>query len=106
MIIRAKTFLRWMHSHFDLSNLQDIARHGADTGWYGLTYTTDCCQLYARFKDEIWDMLLDDAQDFGQSPLEIVASFRGAADVETAQDFETLLARYAAERTAYLLTEE
>lgn len=106
MIIRAKTFPRWMRANFDASALQDIARHGASTGWHGLIRTTDCCKLYTRFKDEIWEMLRDDACDFGQSPLELVASFRTASAVETAQHFETLLAHYAAERTAYRLTEE
>jgi hypothetical protein len=106
MIIRAKTFPRWMRANFDASALQGIARHGAGAGWYGLIYPTDCCKLYARFKDEIWEMLRDDACYFGQSPLELIASFRSPSPVQSAQDFETLLAHYAAERTAYHLTEK
>ena len=48
MIIRAKTFKKWLQANCDKGSLADLARHGASAGFPGLTYYTDTMQLYAR----------------------------------------------------------
>src|SRR5690606_40944928 len=37
MRVRAKTFKNWMKANFSKEQLRDIAQHGADAGWGGLT---------------------------------------------------------------------
>lgn len=105
MIIRAKTFTSWMQHNFCRQTLKDIAQHGADKGYAGLIYYHDTCKLYSRFNEEIWEMLGDDADNFGQSPLQLIASFNSANTVCSAVTFENLLTWYAAERTARQLTD-
>lgn len=106
MIIRAKTFLAWMRANFSHAELKDIARYGADTGWYGLTWYSDTGKLYNRFKKEIWDILSEDAEAVGDSPLGFLASVsRACDDIATVVHFENLMTWYAAERTARVLTE-
>ena len=65
MIVRAKSFEAWMKRNLSRSQMRDIASHGADGGWPVLTYYHDTCKLYEKFKDEIWEWLLEDAEEFG-----------------------------------------
>ena len=103
MIIQAKTFTAWMQANHCKSSLSNIARYGADQGWSGLIYYDDTCKLYAKFKDEIWDMLAIDAEDLGSNPLEFMLSFNRANEIVTHTHFESLLTWYAAERIAQTL---
>lgn len=104
--IRAKDFTTWMKANFTQEELEDIASHGADAGWHHLTYYTDTCHIYEHFKDEIWEALCQDAEDFGhKNPFELIATFGGAVNVGSADQFENLMTWYMAERTARELTE-
>ena len=99
MIIRSKTFRQWFNANLK-DYAYDIASHGANSGFPGITYYRDTCKLYDKFKDEIWEMLIDDARDFGYSnPFELVATFR-RSDVNSVTEVENLLVWYAAERVA------
>ncbi len=100
MIIRAKTFKAWMLANLDESQIRDIAEHGADSGWPGLTYYNDTCKLYNRFKEEIWEMLLEDAENLGQNVFLMIGGFGGAGAVGSVEQFENLMTWYAAERIA------
>ena len=48
MIIRAKNFAAWMKRNLSKGQLKDLAAHGADAGWPGLTYYKDTCKLYEK----------------------------------------------------------
>ena len=100
MIIRAKNFEAWMKRNLSKGQLKDLAAHGADAGWPGLTYYKDTCKLYEKYKDEIWEWLLEDAEECGQSVFEMIAGFGGAKDVGSCDQFENLMVWYAAERVA------
>jgi len=81
--------------------LRDIARHGADSGWPGLTWYADTAKLYEEYADEIWEALYEDADSFGSdSVLALIAGFGGAKNVGSAVQFENLLVWYMAERVA------
>lgn len=99
MIIRAKTFKAWMKTNLKES-YQDIVEHGANCGYPGITYYRDTCKLYDKFEEEIWEALYDDAEENGQTILELIASFRGAKDVTSGYQFKNLLTWYMAERIA------
>jgi len=98
MIIRSKTFQQWINANLK-DYFEDIASHGCAAGFPGLTYYTDTMTLYAKFKDDIFEMLAEDAEDQGVTIPELIASFNGA-DVYDAGTFENLLVWYAAERIA------
>lgn len=104
MIIRAKTFNRWMQANFPLSLCQKMARYGLDYGWYGFADETHTSKLYTRFKEEIWEMIVKDAKYFNKSPLEHLAWTDVRAEVQTAAHLENMLIRYAAERIVEDLT--
>ncbi len=99
MIIRAKTFKQWMKANLK-DSMQDIANHGADQGYPGLTYYKETCQLYDKFKEEIWDALEEDREDMGYKNIfELIATF-GRADAGSDEEFKNLLVWYMAERIA------
>ena len=60
----------------DREQLADVARHGADTGWPGFTYTADTVAFYRSHKSEILDLAKSMAEDFGQGMLEMIQGFR------------------------------
>jgi len=106
MRIRAKTFRDWMKANFTKGELRELAQHGAEAGWHGLTYYAETAALYRRFADEIWDALVEDAEECGyQNVFEFIATFRGA-DVANREQVENLLVWYMAERTAQELAED
>jgi len=101
------TFETWMKASFNADELSDIATHGADKGWPHLTYYTDTVELYERFKDEIWNMLLEDTEAIGyKNPYEMIATFGGANSVGSYTQHANLMTWYAAERTAQQLCPE
>ena len=44
---------------FELDELRDIARHGANTGVHGFTYSSDLYDMFNKYEDEIENMLDD-----------------------------------------------
>ena len=102
-----KTFRAWLTEILDAEQIEDLASHGADTGWPGLTYTADCVELFERFADEIRDALNEDAESFGyDSPEAFVATFSRRDLLWSEDGRKNLLAWFMAERTAHEITEE
>ena len=100
MRIRAKTFRDWMKANFTKGQLRELAQHGAEAGWPRLTYYNETAALYRRFADEIWEALVEDAEECGyRNVFEFIATFR-LADVANRTQVENLLVWYMAERTA------
>ena len=91
----------------DAEQIEDLASHGADTGWPGLTYTSDCVELFDRFEGEIRDALNEDAEAFGyDSPEAFVATFRRSDMLWSEDGRKNLLVWFMAERMAHSITEE
>jgi len=98
-------FKSWIIANFDEGTLCDLAKNGAQNGFEGLIYDDETSELYKNHKDEIWKMLGDDGEDYGESILKMISHFRGANEVFRASNFETLLVWYAAEKVANQLIE-
>ncbi len=56
-------------------NLEDIARHGADAGYSGFTYYSDTVSFFKRNRMAIRALAEQQAEDFGQTPMEMIAGF-------------------------------
>jgi hypothetical protein len=62
------------------SNLQDVCNHGADTGWHGFTYHSETCAFFAANQAEIVSLVKEMADDLGETPMDMVASFQCLKD--------------------------
>lgn len=97
---------RAIRRHLDLGNLRDVVRGGADAGWPGFTYTSDCVRFYRKHKDDIWELLTEAAEQQGMKPMELVASFGRSDMAETPEGFENLLAWFALEEIARMVDDQ
>ena len=104
-----KNFKKWLTKRFARNELPDTVDCSVSDdvrGFIrGLIKYSETTQLYRKYKDEIWEMLSDDAENLGESVLKMIAHFPSAKGVNNADQFERLLVWYAAEKIAYELTE-
>jgi hypothetical protein len=92
------TFEAWLAANLSAGERRDLAAHGADAGWPGLTYYRDTAALYEQYAGEIWSLACDLADDLGEPhALAMIASFRGARDVSSHDQFANLMVWFAAE---------
>lgn len=56
--------------------LEDICQHGIDSGFHGFIYYSDTIAFFKRNRREISELVRQQAEDFGASPVDFVASFR------------------------------
>jgi hypothetical protein len=61
--------------HLDREQLEDVARHGADTGWSGFTYYTETCAFYKAHKADILKMAEEMASDLGEDMITMIRNF-------------------------------
>ena len=101
-----KSFKDWMLDQYSHNELADIANHGCMSGFSGLIYYSETTTLYNEYKDDIWEMVAQDVEDFGyKSDIGFIDSFTGAQNVTGADQFENLLVWYAAEKIAWQQTD-
>lgn len=100
MIIRAKDFRSWFNANLRAS-AQDIANHGADSGFPCITYTSDTVKLFDRFEDEIWNMAVEQAEILGcKNVAEMIAGFNRADMLNDIDTFKNLMVWFACETLA------
>jgi hypothetical protein len=86
------------HSGLELAAIRDAGQHGADAGWGGFTYTTDCVEFYDANEDAIYDLLREDADSMGYPNVDaMVATFNRSDMLDDPDGRKTLLAWYALE---------
>lgn len=93
------------HGGLDNDTLKDAGRHGADAGWGGFTYTTDCVKFYDRNEELIWELLARTAEDMGESPLALVITFRRGDMADSLDGFKNLLAWFTLEEAGRYLSD-
>ena len=88
--------------------MSDILTHGCVSGMIGdLVYYTDTTAFYEKYKEEIWDLLEDTRQSFGNKNItEVIAGLNGADDVGSDEQFKNLLAWFAYEETTRNIANE
>lgn len=81
--------------------LSDVVNQGCASGIVpDLVYYADSTAWYDRVKDEIWDLLYEEAQNQGMSALALLAKLNGADAVGRDEQLKNLLAWFAYEQTA------
>ena len=103
--LNLKVGLLWPPSHqaddeHADSTMRDIVNNGADGGYHGFTYYRDTCAFYDANEDAIWTAICDDADGFGQTPMQMIAGFAIADQITDGDTFKNALAWYALERAA------
>ncbi len=93
------------HSGLSVSEVQQAGEHGADCGWAGFTYTSDARDFTRANESLVWDLLADEAEDFGSDVLTYVASFRRSDMASTPDGLNALLAWWALERAGRYLAD-
>lgn len=53
------TFHEFITTNFEKDQLADMAKYGANTGYAGLTYSSDIYDLFEAHEEEIWNILED-----------------------------------------------
>ncbi len=99
----------WVQNQYEVEELKDIVEHGCISGCAsGMIYYFETEEFYNKFKDEIWHMIYDLADDQGITSIELIASLNGSKDVGSDHQFKNLLAWLAVEECARQLidTEE
>jgi len=89
----------WIINNLDKGQVADVVLHGCAGGVVSeLIYYADTCAFYEKYKNEIWQRLWDTYEEFGyESVLHFIASFNGANDVGSDDQFSNLLAWWACE---------
>lgn len=59
-----------------LEGLYSVRQGGADCGISGFIYYKDTCRFFQRHKEEILEMVKESADELGDSPMEMVKSFK------------------------------
>ena len=96
--------VRSIRRQLTLSELSDVASHGADSGWAGFTYTSDCVKFYNRHESAIWEMLSDMAESMGENIPQLIAGF-GRVDMAFSVDISISLSDYTGRQNVNRLTE-
>ena len=89
----------WILNNLDEGQIAEVVLHGCAGGVVSeLIYYADSCAFYEKYKEEIWQRLWDSWSDFGgDSVLHFIATFNGADDVGSDDQFRNLLAWWACE---------
>ena len=93
------------HSGMDDEQIIEAGIYGADTGWAGFSYTSDCVAFYRGNERAIWKLLEEVSEQIGMKPLELVSTF-GRSDLAVSPNgFANLLAWFALEEVGRWLAD-
>ena len=56
--------------------IEDLASHGADAGFPGITYYNDTIAFFKRHREDIVKLVNDSASELSEEPIVLVRSFR------------------------------
>lgn len=93
-----QTLRNAIRRRLDKDQRRDVARYGASSGFPGFCYYTETSRFYRRHRHAVWELLEEDADAQGTTPLQVVAQLGGQEHVNCVLSFENLLAWYALER--------
>ena len=87
--------------------ISDVATHGCSGGTISeLIYYDDTAKFHDKHEAEIWDELITMSEDFGNSPLELIASFNGGEEVSSMTSLKNLLSWWVCEVIAQRIVDK
>jgi hypothetical protein len=96
----AKTFRIWFQNNLK-DYAEDIAAHGADSGFPYITYPSDTAQLFDKYGAEIWQMAVEEADGLGYKNVTAMITYFSRSDmVDDLYRFQTLMVWFACETIA------
>lgn len=97
------TFEEWLHEQLDEEQRRELAEHGADAGWPGLIYTSECVEVHDQYEEELWDWLHEDAEEMGADNVAaFMGAFRRSDMLNDPHQMKNLVVWYGAERLCHL----
>lgn len=87
--------IRAVHSTVGADYLEDLARHGANGGFPGITYYRDTVAFFKRNRKDIVRLVESMAEDMGEVPCDMVAGFNclGGQNKERKHEYYPSIAR-------------
>jgi len=98
-----ETLLDAITEHADICAHQydEIAAHGADTGWPGFTYNTEAIKFYEANEDAIFRLLYEVADEMGCENIDqLTSGFRRSDMLQDPGTRKVLLSWFALEEVA------
>ena len=93
------------HSGMENDQIREAGQHGANAGWPGFTYTSDCTAFYEQNKEDVWELLAARADGMGMTPLGLLMHLAECLPVMTHDGLATVLAWFALEETGRWLAD-
>lgn len=94
-----------LKENYNQSDLEFIAQGNLINGVSGFIYYSETCAFYEKHREEIWEMLEEDAEEYGyKSVVSFIASFNNQP--QTHAQYQNLLCWYAVEREARAIVDE
>jgi len=94
------TFNEWFEENLS-DYAEDIANHGADSGFPHITYYSDTEKVYNQFESEIYEAISDDADSMGFDNVDqMISQFNRSDMLDDPTQRRCLLVWYMCERTA------
>ena len=99
---------QYLLDNYEPQTIKEITEHGCISGiCSGLIYYCDTVKFHDDHEVEIWDMLEDDKENFGEKNiLDFIGSLNGAQNVGSMMQLKNLLTWYAVEREAQSIVNE
>ena len=95
-----KTFKEWYDENLS-DHTQDILEHGCAGGFPGITYYDDTVELFEEYKDEIFEVLADVAEEQGYENIyQLLGTFNGDFMPWNYPQFANQLVWFMVEETA------
>jgi hypothetical protein len=83
-------------------SLKDVSEHGADAGYPGFSYTSDCVEFYNKHESDIWELARDSADSMGyDNPQALFATFNRKDMLSDPDQFKNLLTWFVLEEIAH-----
>tara|TARA_Y100000034_G_scaffold136041_1_gene210444 strand:+ start:1488 stop:1823 length:336 start_codon:yes stop_codon:yes gene_type:complete len=86
--------------------LKDITEHGCQSGIIGeLIYYKDTVKFYDEHEVEIWNRIIDSADNLGVDSNTFISKLNGSKDVMSGDQHKNLLTWFAVEEVAFELSD-
>ena len=99
------TFNEWFDKNIDTcserTSVKMLVEHGADSGVPNIIFTHECVKTYDMLEREIWETMMEDAEELGyQYPEQLLLSCKRKDMLSAFDSAKTLKVWYMCERRA------